>query len=161
MLCQQRLHYFWAVSEIRTPESLEDASKINKPAPRSKVKDAERACYGESAPIREGSAGTVVHEYQIGVDCGCKGYGRALPLIQSDFSSILARIFRVRSNLNPIWHICAPCPHLHWRSNMRKLTVHRLWKKNFGKQPREQVNRIDQEQVINRPRIGNDEPHAS
>jgi hypothetical protein len=59
------------------------------------------------------------------------------------------------SYLQPIRNICNPRAHWQRRARITQFSVHSGWYDDCAKYLWQQVNRIDQDQVINRPSIGN------
>jgi hypothetical protein len=87
-------------------------------------------------------------------DCG------ALAFVQSHFCRTAAGKVRVGPDFEPVRN--ASCPHFHrlWCGWISQLAMNCRRNENPFKQRGQEVDFVDQQQVVERPCIGDDQPHA-
>ncbi len=111
-------------------------------------------------PIRDRDPGAVVHEDEVGADSKGKCDCGTLALVQSRSGGVVGVPIGIRSDLKPSRKLCDPSPHRRRCIGMRKFIVHRPGHENRLEQLGQHIDRFDQDQIIERPGIGDDKPHA-
>ena len=149
-------------AKARFPQKGKCLSKINHPGAGGKIEDAQSSHNGKSFSAGKGYACTLIHQDKIGVKLFRKDNGLKLAFVKRGstwFSRSLH--FRSRTNLQPRWRSCNPLPDFGWRFLAIKFRSDDRRYKYRAKKPRQYLYGLDQNQVMQWPRIRDNNLHAT
>jgi hypothetical protein len=138
----------------------EGRGKIDETAPSRAIEQTKRAGHFEATRARNGDAGPVVHENEIGVKLRGQRNGGALAIVQSGKGGILVGD-RFGDDGEPRGRCRDPVPDRFRRLWAVELVAHDGGDPHALEHPRQQIDVADQHQVVQRACIRDDDAHAS
>jgi len=139
----------------------EGRGKIDETAPSRAIEQTKRAGHFEATRARNGDAGPVVHENEIGVKLRGQRNGGALAIVQSGKGGMILVGDRFGDDGEPRGRCHDPVPDRFRRPWAVELVAHDGGDPHALEHPRQQIDVADQHQVVQRARIRDDDAHAS
>jgi hypothetical protein len=125
----------------------------------SEIEHADRADYLETAPIRSGDRRTIIHKDKLGSDSYGESDRSLLAFAQGRKRRVVADAGGILLNVKPFRRMRDPGLYCGRGFGMRQLVAYCSREDDPAKQLPQQVNRVDQHEVIERPGIRDNRQH--
>jgi hypothetical protein len=147
------------MAEIGELNPVESLGKIEKAVRRGQTEDAERAGYRQSFVPGRYYTLPVVHQEQIGMKLDCQNYGVSFTRVKILEGSIVG--WAGLANFHPRRRCRNPASDQGWCLWLGELISNHGQQDHFGKERRKNIDMSDQDQIVDRPGIGDDDLHPS